>query len=489
MITVFSACILDLVYNNLINKVATLQLLYYRFMNIHETREKHYSFHYDEYNIDQSNGVLQLDYKFTISPDITFKPRVEIPLLDGKSLDVDTVNNFAFNLGMIEAISYWKSTCSPEFIVEAGELSTEQVNWWHDLFIHGLGEFYYRNQIDFTGKNFLNIRSSVSAPVHSTDIKHTENIGDLILIGGGKDSAVTLQLLAGLNPRNGAMMLNPSKASFELIDVAELSNTIVVKRIIDKKLLDLNEQGYLNGHTPFSAYLSFLSLFVANLHGYENVIVSNEASAGEENLTYRGHEINHQYSKSYRYEKLFREYQNKFITTNTQYFSFLRPLSELQIAALFSESSEYDKAFCSCNVGRSNYWCGNCPKCAFVYLSLSPFLEPDRIKAIFGEDDYFDKPSIKNHILDLVGLGSHKPFECVGTVDESRLAILLSINKYQKYGLEVPSFLLELSSKLGLGDDDLEEMLSHIRSDWDSKNFLPSQYESLLKDRLARLPI
>jgi len=276
----------------------------------------------------------------------------------------------------------------------------------------------------------------------------------------------------------------------ESIKVAEIVNPVIVKRSIDKKLLDLNNMGYLNGHTPFSAYLSFLSMFVANLHGYKNIIVSNEASAGEGNLDFHGHNINHQYSKSYRYEKLFREYSEKFLTTDVQYFSFLRPLSELQIAALFSESDEYDNAFCSCNVGRSDYWCGNCPKCAFVYLSINPFLDPQRIKSIFGDEDFFNKPTIQKHIVDLVGLGDHKPFECVGTVDESRLAVTLSIHRYQQYGLQLPTFLGELASRLNINSENTAETIKkQIKTEWDKKNFLPPQYELLLKNKFKGLSI
>lgn len=457
-------------------------------MDIETTRRNHEAFYYNNFVAVQEDNILKLNYKFTISPDITFEPKIEIPLLH--EVDLSTTRNFAFHLGLIEAISYWKSTCSPQLIVEAGNLTTEQTNWWHDLFIHGLGEFYYRNQIDFTKDNFLNIQSSKDAPHHTIDHNPAEHEGDLILVGGGKDTAVTLQLLSQLNTRRNAMLLNPSKASFESIKVAEIVNPVIVKRTIDKKLLDLNSMGYLNGHTPFSAYLSFLSMFVANLHGYKNVIVSNEASAGEGNLDFHGHNINHQYSKSYRYEKLFREYSEKFLTTDAQYFSFLRPLSELQIASLFSESEEYDSAFCSCNVGRSDYWCGNCPKCAFVYLSISPFLDPQRIQSIFGEEDYFNKPTIQKHIIDLVGLGDHKPFECVGTVDESRLAVSLSIHKYQQYGLQLPPFLDELASRLKINSENTVEIIKkQIKTEWDKRNFLPPQYEQLLKNKLKGLSI
>ena len=48
---------------------------------------------------------------------------------------------------MVELVSYWKITCSPEVIVEAGVLNDRQILWWKDLYFNGLGEFFYVNDI------------------------------------------------------------------------------------------------------------------------------------------------------------------------------------------------------------------------------------------------------------------------------------------------------------------------------------------------------
>jgi len=90
-------------------------------------------------------------------------------------------------------------------------------------------------------------------------------------------------------------------------------------------------------------------------------------------------------------------------------------------------------------------WCGNCPKCLFVYLTLYPFLEKKQIFKIFGRDIFGNKnllPSMKS----LIGRGSIKPFECVGTKKESRLAFRLSLEKAKKEG-KTP-YLLTKAKKL-----------------------------------------
>jgi hypothetical protein len=456
-------------------------------MTIHETRQHHDTFSYRGFDIQSTHDLLEITFSFHVSPHLEFTPKVTLPLMG--SIDHKEIENLAFHLGLIEAISYWKATCSPNFVVEAGYLDPQQILWWHDLFIHGLGEFYFQNQIDFRDTDFLTITSPKSISKY-IPVSNNNSHGDLILVGGGKDSITTLEMVKKTNNRIGVLLLNPTKAALDTTILAEKSHPLIVTRTIDNRLLELNQKGYLNGHTPFSAYLSFLGTFMGILHGYEHIITSNELSAGEGNTDYLGMEVNHQYSKSYRYEKMFRQYSNDYLTTSVSYFSVLRPLSELQIAALFSKVTKYDKAFSSCNISRNKYWCGECAKCAFVYLVLNPFLDPERTRYIFGDTDFFQNPKIQQHVIDLVGLGKHKPFECVGTEAESRQAVALIIYKYRRFGLKLPSLLTEIDQRLHLTQNASEhDLLHNISHDWSKEHFLPDMYKKLLQSELNRLTI
>lgn len=456
-------------------------------MNSKELRERHDTFTYQDFEAENTGGELSLRYIFKIAPDIEFSSHVTIPV--NKEVDPNVIANFGFHLGMIEAVSYWKSTCSPNFIVEAGNLTDRQVSWWHDLYMHGMGEFYYRNDIDFSGPDFLNIESPNQRSV-SPKIAVPKTNGKLIMVGGGKDSVVTLKALGEQDDRQNVLLLNPTRAASETSRIAGFREPLIVKREIDKRLLKLNSDGYLNGHTPFSAYLSFLGLFVGTIHDYEHVIASNESSAGEGSLKYHGMDINHQYSKGGRYERLFREYSRRYLTDDVSYFSFLRPLSELQIAALFSSDNKYDDVFCSCNITRNEHFCGNCPKCAFVYLALSPFMEKDRKTNIFGGDEYFDNPKIQQHITDLVGMGEHKPLDCVGTEEESRLAILLTIDRMEHDGDQVPKFLYKVRDQIVRNKEaDIPSLIKGLKNDWNKNNFLPEDYEQILRAKLSELEL
>lgn len=421
-------------------------------MNFSELRKKHQRFVYEAYKWEKKNGDLIIDFEFLLEPNIKFNPSITIPL-PKEDIETKQFESFIFHLGLVEAISYWKAACSPEFYIKAGCLSKEQIGFWQDLFINGLGEFFYKNNIDFTQKDFLKITSNSSK--RSLPVYHQEGNGDLVLTSGGKDSAVVLEVVKKSNRRLAVLMLNPTLSALEVVKVAGIDEQIIAQRRIDPKLLELNKQGYFNGHTPFSAYLAFLGVFVSALHGLENVVSGNERSSEEGNVFFRGREINHQYSKTYKFEKLFRDYSSKYLTNNVNYFSLLRPIYDLAVSKIFAHFPKYHKVFRSCNRGvKKNAWCGNCPKCAFVYLSLSPFLPDKKMIEIFGSD-YFKKKSLDGTFQTLLGTSGHKPFECVGTIEESKTAFSLIKNKSSK----------------------ADKLLKNFGKD----HFLPSPFEEIFK--------
>ena len=67
---------------------------------------------------------------------------------------------------------------------------------------------------------------------------------------------------------------------------------------------------------------------------------------------------------------------------------------------------------------RGTNWCCDCPKCRFVFLALAPFVDPQRLIATFGRNMLDDAMQIDG-FAELCGLLRHKPFECVGEVEES----------------------------------------------------------------------
>ena len=384
-----------------------------------ETLRKEYTkFLYNDFKIFENDETIVIEYNFEIENLSKFTPKVEIlkKNFSFKNINSNIVKNIVFNLGMIEAISYFKATCSPQFIIKCGKLDCFQEKWFKKLFYLGLGEFRFVNNINAQEDEFVNF---ISEGEKFELAENTEELDGIIIpVGGGKDSNVTLDLLKDYKNKSLAFRIGSNKVSTECAKVAGFNydEIIEVKRSIDKNLIDLNSKGFLNGHTPFSAMVAFLTYLCSYLLGKKYVALSNEASANESNV--EGENINHQYSKTIEFENDFREYAEKYLKANVEYFSMLRPISELQIAMLFSKLERFHPIFKSCNVGSKSEpwkWCCNCPKCLFVYTILSPFLYKEKLVEMFNQD-LFEKENLLKTFIELCGYGETKPFECVRNI-------------------------------------------------------------------------
>src|SRR5207244_1946063 len=83
---------------------------------------------------------------------------------------------------------------------------------------------------------------------------------------------------------------------------------LTVGRSLPPLLFELNEHGALNGHIPITAYLSCLTIVISLLYGFDAVAMSNERSANEGNVEFKGMMINHEWSKSLEFENAFQAY-------------------------------------------------------------------------------------------------------------------------------------------------------------------------------------
>ncbi len=446
-------------------------------MKFEVLREKYPKFLYNNYSIFEENNKICIEFEFEIEGLTTFNPRLEILKkdLNFKDIKSDIVKNIVFNIGMVEAISYFKATCSPQFIIKCGKLDDFQKKWFKKLIYFGLGEFRYVNNIKVSENDFLQIMSEGKSIECDEPSQYLNGI--IIPIGGGKDSNVTLDLLKDYKNESLAFRIGSKKVPLECAKVAGFADNeiIEVNRIIDKKLIDLNSKGFLNGHTPFSAIVAFITYLVAYMLGKKYIALSNEDSANESNV--EGEKINHQYSKTIEFENDFREYSQKYLKCNIEYFSLLRPINELQIAMLFSKLEKYHSIFNSCNVGSKTEpwkWCCNCPKCLFVYTILSPFLYKDKLINIFGKDLFEDETLLKTFI-ELCGYGDTKPFECVGTYDEIRFAISKTIENLKNKNLP---FLLKYYK------DHYELTNGNLLKYYNEKNNVPDEFEKILRDKI-----
>jgi UDP-N-acetyl-alpha-D-muramoyl-L-alanyl-L-glutamate epimerase len=333
-------------------------------------------------------------------------------------------------LHWVAGISYYKAAIPEHLVCETGAPSLATARLLSALYSEGLGEFAVVNGLERLPRpQFPRGIEAVRAPVRAT----LERI--LVPVGGGKDSVVAIEIARASGLETALFSVGDATPIHETASVGGLPRHIAT-RTIDPLLLELNDQGALNGHVPITAIVSCVALLTAATQGYDAVALANERSASAGNFVFDGIEVNHQFSKSRRAELLLADAVAE-IEGAPQIFSILRPASELAIAQAFAKLEQYHSAFTSCNrvfgldpERRLGSWCCDCDKCRFVFLVLAPFRTPEQLTEIFGKD-LLDDPAQYDGFALLTASGGEKPFECVGEVEECMAAIYLIARHFQ----------------------------------------------------------
>ena len=442
---------------------------YYDQNKYNSLREEYDFFRFQRYDYTLEKDSLYVKFYFSLNDEYFFTPSFEIAkrkFYDFNNLGNNQIDTILFNIGMIELISYWKLACPRKVYITPFRLSEEQIKWWKKLYFNGLGEFFYLNGIKENVDDFMEIICESDISLNKINIPLSD--ATLVPVGGGKDSVVTLELLKNKLPVI-PLIINPRGATNECVKVAGFSEeqVAVIKRTLDSTMLRMNNDGFLNGHTPFSAMLALYTLLIGFATNSKYIALSNESSANEP--TVPDSEINHQYSKSIAFENDFRDYVNKYISSDIEYFSFLRPLNEIQIASLFSRNKDYYMVFKSCNAGsKTDSWCGKCPKCLFTYLIMSPFISQEDLINIFGKDLLNDN-DLQPILKQLKGEADVKPFECVGTIEE--------VNACLNFSQQTTDNRQQTSTTLTIDD---------LLNQYDEMNNLPEHFAAILKDNLFK---
>ena len=381
-------------------------------------------FQFKSYSLDEAKNAVVLKYAVD---DIYFFEEV-ISFANARPFSLlNPEEQKAFlraldNLSIAAGISYYKAFV-PDIIEldDNLQLTEDEAQFWRSFYVNGLSEFAYKNKISLEEKvKFPFVKNLQKKPF---DLSTSETV--LVPVGGGKDSNVTIEILR----ENGFDVMLFSVRSLKIINdcikAADLPS-LMVDRIISPELIRLNKEGItLNGHVPITGIICFIALATAILNGYSAVVFSNERCADEGNVL----GANHQWSKSFEAEKMISEQIKKHIV-NIDCFSLLRPYSELFIASKFAELKKYHGVFTSCNKAffvdkdkRIDHWCADCDKCRFVFLVLAVFMDKQELVNIFGGVNLLDESHQESGYKELLGLSGHKPFECVGEVDECRAAL------------------------------------------------------------------
>jgi len=398
-------------------------------------------FIFKSYNYDEANSTAIFKYGFADGRN--FKETIKFK--SNKTYNNKLLNQALFLAFVLIGTSYYKTFPSREVEVNL-PIDSWQANFFNLVYQEGLSQFAFENKMN--RDDLAHFKATNSSLITASEYSGS---GILALQSGGKDSLLTASLLKNGNTEFVSLFVSSSDNHPRLLD--KVSSSLVTDvRVIDRNGLDkAMNNGGKNGHVPVTYIIQSLALIQAILLGKKYVLTSI-AHEGEEPRGFIGDlPVNHQWSKTWEAEKAFSEYVSRYISPDLRVGSPLRAYSELRIAELFTKHawSNYGQLFSSCNI--ANYqqgidntklnWCGNCPKCANTYLLFAPFLPAEELKSIFANQDLFEKPTLENTFKGLLGIDNvPKPFECVGEIEELRLAYHLSQkNGYRRLPFSVPN--------------------------------------------------
>ncbi|MCI4568810.1 UDP-N-acetyl-alpha-D-muramoyl-L-alanyl-L-glutamate epimerase [Lysobacter sp. CFH 32150] len=455
------------------------------------------AFRFVRCSFDAASGVAQLVYAFDEGPELVEKitvPGAPFALDDARAEAVERALRL---LHLITGVSYYKAAVPPEIRIESYAIDADTAALLTLIYENGLGEFAYRNGLNLHGKIHFPSGSQAiathvaptvtAAPVPTLGLREHA----LVAIGGGKDSLVSIEALRTLGVDQTVTWIGGSQLIAACAQRTGLP-TLNIGRALAPQLFEINRQGAYNGHIPVTVLNSAIMVLAALLHGVDQVVFSNERSASYGSLILAPDgsitgEVNHQWSKGWACEQAFGDYVQRYVAADLQYYSLLRPLSELAVARQFAKTDHYDAHFSSCNrnfhiLGErpANRWCGVCPKCHFVFLALAPFMPKPRLVGIFGRN-LLDDPAQTAGYDGLLEFQDHKPFECVGEGRESRaaMAALAERPEWREDAL-VERFAREIRPQLDAGELRIEPLLV-----LDEEHRIPQQLWERLRALLA----
>jgi hypothetical protein len=192
-------------------------------------------------------------------------------------------------------------------------------------------------------------------------------------------------------------------------------------------------------------------LAVANTSAY--VIVANEASSSIPQLAHGDMNINHQWSKSIEFERLFQDYLHTYVTSELSYFSAIRPMPSLAVAREFVKYPQYFNVFTSDNslfkiaLGERSHprWSRDSSKSLSSFILLSALLEENQLMDIFGHN-FLNDATLLESFSAIMGENGQVVLDCVGTPEELRASLL----RAKERGIFIDSVLMKYAEEKNL---------------------------------------
>ena len=199
---------------------------------------KYKSFIFEDYEFDPTTNTAKFHYSFDgrVKFTETISGQVQAVAYNKTVLD-----RALFALWIMAGVSYYKAYAPPEIIVNRGELNTDQKEFFDSIYVNGLAQFFYTNQLDW--KNRINFPALKQ---HTDPVEVTNGRGGLVALGGGKDSIVAAELMNTLQQDYSCWVVNHAERFTSLAEAIG-QPLISVTRQLDPELLKLNEADAYRG--------------------------------------------------------------------------------------------------------------------------------------------------------------------------------------------------------------------------------------------------
>ena len=337
---------------------------------------------------------------------------------------------------------------------------------------------YENKRFDWKGPKiiFNNLKDNSPLSIKYDEIKVNKNDRPLLVSnGGGKDSFLMMKLL--IDGNINFSIFTHARSEYGRYDIQFKYQDKLQKFVTDKYVKNECHNHKIIVHDDFTdgVFATFnykdlkgecidgktcqVGLFpemIINslpfvlLHGYSYFVLGNErsANANQVNNVKELETVNHQYLKCFKGENSLNNLL-KYLIKDFGVFSILRPVYDLRIYQNISKYPEILPYVHSCNVHKP--WCSDCPKCAYVYCHFCSIYDYELVLAQFKEN-LFDKENLEVYWKQLLGLSDQNAFECVGEINECRIAM----NQCLKKGLKGKA--IEIFKENGLDKINYEEI-------------------------------
>jgi hypothetical protein len=403
-----------------------------------------------------------------------------------KTYGDQAINSVAFHVAAFEINKI--ASLKPDSVdfAQYDQYATDEfVALWQRIFDNVWAQWRYEN--DLSDYMHPDIARSQSGRLTTAALqRRNANNRILLFCGGGKDSLVAMKSL-----ERGNFAFDSLSYSSSIYGTAQLQHALIRRLqqfskpencyrqwifddFLDSPVLSLRPEFGVKtltaAETPSSIF-SVIPLILA--HGHSHIALGHERSAdtGQVHWTKTGEDINHQWGKSYEAENLINSYIKRFLVSDFEYFSILKPIYDTLIFQMLQRDLSAVPATHSCNIRKP--WCMRCPKCAYVWLGYMAFLPLEVVRKTFGPENLFDVPELQIIFRQLLGLENQLPFECIGQASESQL--FFELCKHKGYDGSAMQMYRQC-----IGGIDIEAAMNkHLRIVWEGSN-IPAHLRSFL---------